>query len=225
MIVSNYKLYPALFLIVAYLSYLLPSRKISYKLITGIIVLSGLLWAFSIFNYSSDIIERRKYLLVNTFNQKNHGFGLGHEPNSPAALYIDQLMNQLIDAGIYSYPTTYQHIEEKANTATWPVSQNIETSVSQSENDITIRELNTAYSAGYDDLFVAFFRKGTSTYLFKLAPNQYQGKMPFKHFEKGYHVIVPKNALPDGDYEVGLYYNTPLLGEGTGLLQKMSIQR
>ena len=116
-------------------------------------------------------------------------------------------------------------MEEKANTATWPLSQNIATTVLQGEHEITIRELNTSYSTGYDDLFVAFFRKGTATYLFKLSPNQYQGKIPFKHFEKGYNVVVPKAALPDGEYEVGLYYNAPLLGEGTGLLQKITIER
>src|SRR5690606_34690952 len=75
MIVSNYKLYPALFLVVAYLTMISTTRQVWQNRVFRFVTIMGvLIWGISIVTYLPGIAERKKYLLSNAYNQEFNGF-------------------------------------------------------------------------------------------------------------------------------------------------------
>ncbi len=223
MIVSNYKIYPALFLIVAYLSFLCAVPGSQRKAWFTTMAAAVLIWGISIFNYMPDIAERRKYLLTNAYNQEHHGYGLGHQPGSPAAAYVDQLMNDLVSRGVYQYPDTYNDQVKMMETTRNPLSAAFDIKTEHTEDQITVSETNFPYRYGYDTGLIVFFRKEDNLYLFKMNPRNYTGKLPFKHFEKGFYVNVPVEALPPGTYDMGLFYALKDKKPAAEIIQKITI--
>jgi len=206
MIVSNYKIYPALFLIVSYITFLIAFPQWHNKGWKATMLIAVSIWVLSIFNYLPDIAERRKYLLINAYNQEKHGYGLGHQPGSPAAAYVDNLMKSLVTQGVYQYPDTYQGITSLMKDAENTVANTFEFKIETTDSNILIREMNVSYDAGYDTGLSVFFRDENNLYLFKMNPEIYTGKLPFRHFDQGFAVNVPVQALPAGSYELGVLH-------------------
>ncbi|GAA4458521.1 hypothetical protein GCM10023189_30940 [Nibrella saemangeumensis] len=106
-LVSNYKLYPTLFLVLAYCLYVFsPYRQpVPGRRYQGLILLvGGLVSVLSYWLYTPLVIERRKTLLTQAVNQRYNGYGLGATPGSLFATFLAGTMNQLTSQKLYTYP-------------------------------------------------------------------------------------------------------------------------
>lgn len=208
MIVSNYKLYPALFLIICYLTGLVSLSKSTSvkKYIFSSTILAAAIWIWSFFNYIPDIEERRKYLLINAYNQEHHAFGLGAEPRSTAAVYVDSVMKELVKKGIYKYPDGYSKQFQKAKEIKSVLVDDSDLHTRITDTHILVSENNLTYKRGLNSGPIVFLRNKEDLYVFKMHPNQYRGRNCFRHFSKGFYVEIPRNAVKTGTYELGLYY-------------------
>ena len=206
MVVSNYKIYPALFLVISYLTLLSSSRitaikKVFYAGMGG----SVAIWALTLVHYLPAISERSDYLLVNTYNQQHHGFGLGHIPGSPAAVYIDSLMQFMTAKEIYQYPTELNPRIQAIRQANSSLPDNIPFELTK--RDATLMVENTTIPATSEDgkQAIVFFRKDDDAiYLFKLNQVHYSGRNPFITYGKGLQATIPLSAFTSGTYEWGV---------------------
>ncbi len=206
MVVSNYKLYPALFLVVSYLSFLASTqiqlRELGFKIV---LAMSLLIWGLTLVHYGPAISERRKYLLTNAYDQQQHAFGLGFVPNSPAAAYIDTLMQDMTARGIYQYPTVWNPYYAQMRTLSDPLPADLPLQTRPSPQGLVISAPGLTIPAGYDTGAYAFLRNGSALYVFKMEQRKYLGRNLFRRYdERGADVIVPEGALPPGRYQLGL---------------------
>jgi hypothetical protein len=129
MIVSNYKIYPALFLTVTYLSFIVSTqnKNLRTRAWQGAALVALVIWGISIYTYLPVISERRKYYMVNGYNQEHNGFGLGHVPYSEGARYVDNVMKYLVKMGVYSYPKEGNELGRQVNalTTAFPVERQV----------------------------------------------------------------------------------------------------
>ncbi len=206
-VVSNYKLYPALFMVAVYLAFLTvlpPSRflRASFRTVTGIALL---IWTAGCLYQLPDIIERRKYLLVNAYNQEHNGFGLGFSRNTPAAVIIDTLMKQCVSQGIYQFPEGLQELVKAAGAAAGsPAAAGITVSGSERSGGLLVVQEAIPYRFRYNDGGYAFLRSADQLYLFKLEQSPYTGINPFRQFEKNRYVEIPYHNVIPGSYDLGI---------------------
>jgi hypothetical protein len=204
MIVSNYKLYPALFLIIAYLSFISSTVKINLQK-TGFnlaMVLSVFIWIFSIYGYLPVIEERKKYLAVNGYNQEVNGYGLGHVPFSAGAKYVDLLMKEMVAMNIYRYPAETNDLVDQIKKIQDPVPVNFDVTIKKLDGKILVQDSTARLSA--DAGQYAFVKNKDRLYLFKLEQNRYSGKNIFRQYSNGSFVEVPFSSLLPGSYETGV---------------------
>lgn len=206
-VVSNYKLYPALFFVVVYLT-LLVTFKEYVRLKTIVRVSTGiafLVYCLSLLNYLPILVERRKYLLINAHNQKNHAFGLGFEPKSAASNYIDKLMKGLISRGYYSYPAQeISFFTDKVKNITGPPPSDLNVLIQQNEDGIKVSEQNHKYLFGKNDGLFVFMRKEKDVRIYKMDQLPYPGRNPLIHYDKGAEFTIPLASLTAGNYEIGV---------------------
>ena len=226
-VVSNYKLYPALFFATVYLT-LLTSFKESVKLKTlatlSVIIAVGV-YCFSLLHYLPILAERRKYLLVHAYNQEHHAFGLGFEPTSPAANYIDKLMARLISKGYYQYPSEeISFYINKIKTISGPLPSDLNFQIQEQEDGIKLTEQNHPYLPGKKDGLFVFFRKGEAIRIYKMDQFFYGGRNPLIHYDKGAETTVLKASLAEGIYEVGALriHNNTFDG---GIIERITIEK
>lgn len=206
MLVSNYKLYPALFLTVCYLAFLSSTAGSKLQL-TGfriVLAVSIVIWILSAFNYFPTISERRKYLLVNGHNQQFNGFGLGHVPFSKGAEYVDSLMQEMVGKGIYTYPSETSLLMPAVTRVKDLPPSDMGVLVRVEAGVIGIRDSVNNFSYGYNDGNYVFIVRGDRTYLFKMNQNQYVGRNLLKEFSKGSQIEIPLSTLMPGSYKIGL---------------------
>jgi hypothetical protein len=203
MLVSNYKIYPGLFFAAAYLSLLFLSSKRKLILKAGI-VLAGSLWTGSLMNYLPTIRERSYYFEINAYNQRHNQFGLGFEPGSKAAEYIDALVKFIDDRKIYTLPQTIAPLVDRIN-GTPPSATRLEHTVTDlgTSLHIVMPELETATFHAPIRFFC--LSSATNNYLFKVEPNINRGRNPFKKYEKGTNLTIDKRILTSGSYELFYY--------------------
>ena len=204
MIVSNYKMYPALFLIIAYLSFISSTVKINLQKrgFQLAMALSVVIWGMSIFSYLPVIEERKKYLSINGYNQEFNGYGLGHVPFSAGARYVDILMKEMVAMGIYQYPSEADHLVSEIKKIKDPVPANFDMSAKRLDSGILIQDSSARLSAKTAQY--AFVRNGSQLYLFKLEQNRYSGRNIFRQYDSGSNVEVPFSSLLPGSYDVGV---------------------
>jgi hypothetical protein len=206
MLVSNYKLYPALFLIVGYLTLIwaLQGKVLQKRVFWVFMPVSLLIWLLSAFNYLPGISERRKNLLIGAYNQHHNAYGLGHIPFSKAAGYYDSLMKETVAKGIYQYPQESDFLI--------PVIRKVENSVPE-KHDYAIEIVNNAvriqagdgkYSYGKRDGKFPFLVGEGRLYLFKLEQHGYTGRNIFKQFDKGAGIEIPLSTMKPGTYKLGI---------------------
>jgi hypothetical protein len=202
MLVSNYKMYPALFIMVSYGFYLLlfPTKQQWFRVAMG---LSIGIWAMSFLNYWPTLSERRKTLLAFAYNQQYNGFGLGLTPNSPAALYVDTLMKYHVANKIYRYPTdlepALQAIRIDRNLQIKPI-------ITKQTDGLAIYADAYSFDTGFDASLYAFLRSEQRDYLFKLEPNPYKGRNWLRQYDKGSSVVIPYTSVLPGTYRLGFVY-------------------
>lgn len=204
MVVSNYKIYPAIFLIISYLSFLASTDEVLRRRGFQVaMVASTLIWALTLVHYGPTISERRKYLLVNAYNQQNHAFGLGFEPNSAAAAYIDSLMHFMTQRGIYHYPTEFDLLFAQMKTIQKPL-DSLQFSINQVKDGLLITEPMVMVPGGDNTGAYVFFKNGKEPYVFKMNQRRYWGRNLLLHYDKGLEVTVPYAAIPAGTYQWGV---------------------
>lgn len=204
MVVSNYKMYPALFLSIAYLSFVsLSTGSLQQKIFKVGSFVGVLIWVISIFTYLPTIVERKKYLLANAYNQEHNGYGLGHVPFSVSAAYVDNLMKDLTAKKIYQFPDDIDWMVSEIKKMDGAFN---ETGVSVVE-DGDVFKVNDAlakFSYSSEKGEYAFAKNADKVYLFKLAQNVYQGKNLMRLYQNGASVDVPISSLEPGKYQLGL---------------------
>ena len=205
MVVSNYKLYPALFLAMSYLVYLQMATRYRKQVLWGFSTVAVFIWLFSFVHHFPSLKERRNYLLANAYNQAQHGFGLGHQPGSEAALYVDQLMGYAVAKGYYRFPTTLNPLiariqqeqsvlAEAAQFEIRPIAEGL----AVSNNDYTPRPYER------DEFVYVFLRQAGNVYLFKMEPRPYRGLNLLRSYAKGLDVVIPQAIFTGGPYELGV---------------------
>lgn len=224
MIVSNYKIYPALFLAVAYLSFIVSTqheharqRALKLAAFIGIII-----WGVSIYTYLPVITERRKYYTVNGYNQEHNGFGLGHVPYSEGAKYVDKLMKSLVKMGVYSYPKEGNELGRQVHAFTRPFPVVRQVTVTHREKGIYLNDPEGTVSPVRSNGEYAFVRNAGRLYFFKMEPHKYSGRNFFRQYDKGSDIEIPHTSLLPGTYDLGIVN----VGGGSlegGILGKVTI--
>ncbi len=205
MIVSNYKLYPALFLVVAYLAFLSSplSEQARRKFFKASLFLAIGIWTLSAYTYLPVIAERNKYLSVNGYNQEFNGYGLGHVPFSPHAKYVDSLFKEMGKAGLYLFPEEGKTLAEKAKSLPVKSSGGV-LSVEEVQDGVLFSDPERGVSLNKETGQYAFLRNGQRTYLFKLEPKVYTGRNFLHLYEKKSEAFAPYASLIPGSYEAGI---------------------
>lgn len=206
MVVSNYKIYPALFMVVSYLTLLtsFQNQRLQKGFYIGLST-SVLVWALTLIHYLPAIAERKDYLLINAYNQQHHGFGLGHEPGSKAATYVDSLMHFMTDRQIYHYPTELNPLIQKIKEIKEPLPGDFDFTVLKQESQFLIDEPTVPVSSGYRASNFAFIQNAGDIYLFKLNQKRYTGRNLFIRYDKGLETTIPLSAIPPGAHSWGVY--------------------
>lgn len=224
MIVSNYKIYPALFLIVAYLSLLtsVAGERMRKRVWRGASAIAGLIWLISIFTYLPVIAERHKYYVVNGYNQEHNGFGLGHVPYSKGAAYVDDLMKGLVRQGVFHYPQEGNRLAKKVRALSGAVPKEREITVERRDSLLYINNPRGGLSPWRKNGEYAFVRNAERLYFFKMEPHKYNGRNFLRQYDKGSDTVIPYHSLLPGIYEVGW---TSVTGENLdgGILEKVTI--
>jgi hypothetical protein len=204
MVVSNYKIYPALFFLISYLSFLSSADVVlRVRAFRVGMVLSVVVWGLTLIHYGPIISERRKFLLVNAYNQEQHAFGLGHQPGSPSAVYVDSLMQFMVDRGIYRYPTEYDPLFEQMKKVTKPLGEKL-FHLDLEPEELAIKGPFAEVTGGYDTGAFAFLRKGDALYVVKLNQRLYTGRNLLIRYDQGLEGRISYAALPAGTYDWGV---------------------
>jgi hypothetical protein len=205
MIVSNYKLYPALFLIVTYLSFISSTGAVvQNKIFRLATVVSVVIWVISIYTYLPIITERKKFLLANAYNQQHNGYGLGHVPFSSSAMYVDTLMKRMVDEGIYHYPEQSEWLATEIRKIGDPLAGGSGISYKIDKNAILVEDNEAPISWDSHTGQYAFLKRGSKIYIFKLVQRTYTGRNLLKQYDKGSFVEIPFAAAEPGDYQLGI---------------------
>jgi hypothetical protein len=205
MIVSNYKLYPALFLIVTYLSFISSTGAVvQNKIFRLATVVSVVIWVISIYTYLPIITERKKFLLANAYNQQHNGYGLGHVPFSSSAMYVDTLMKRMVDEGIYHYPEQSEWLATEIQKIGEPLAGGSGISYKIDKNVILVEDNEAPISWDSHTGQYAFLKRGSKIYIFKLVQRTYTGRNLLKQYDKGSFVEIPFAAAEPGDYQLGI---------------------
>lgn len=224
MIVSNYKLYPALFMVVTYLTLISTTRHVwqtrVFQLLT---IVSVLIWGISIFTYLPAITERKKYLMVNAYNQEHNGFGLGHVPLSTSAAYVDNLMKKMVSDGIYQYPEETELLATEIRKLDKPVDSGYDVSYTIANSIIRVEEVNSEFSYRTGTGQYAFLRQGSKVYIFKLTQHRYSGRNIFTQYDHGSMVEIPFSSFEPGTYQLGIIKTENGVASG-GILKDIEIQ-
>ncbi|MCE7065447.1 hypothetical protein [Dyadobacter sp. CY326] len=224
MIVSNYKMYPALFLTVAYLTFInATSRKLIQKRVFKFaLIVSIAIWGISIYSYLPVISERNKYLTVNGYNQEHNAFGLGHVPFSKGAAYVDTLMKQMVSWSVFKYPDAPQTLADNIGRIQNPMPQQKGITVTERDSILYINDPESKFSLNRNHGQYAFVRDAEQLYFFKMAPHKYSGRNIFRQYDKGSDTEIPLTALKPGSYDLGIINIENGKSEG-GLLRKITI--
>lgn len=206
MIISNYKIYPTLFLTLAYCMYVFSPFRIragQYRVFTLFVAVCSGISLLSYWHYTPLIIERRKVLLAQAINQKYNDFGLGASPGTPFAQYAADIMHQAIRKNIYAYPQdsfsarldSALVIAAGRNRSQTPIPVEMTTNSEFFLVDNQTMEFPTAldWSRGTAHFLRVYSPK--LNLLFKADPNLKSGLNIFRVHAVGFNVAIPRSAL------------------------------
>lgn len=205
MIVSNYKIYPALFLSIAYLSFISSTvgQQVQKKGFQVVLVISVTVWGLSIYGYLPTITDRRKYLIVSAYNQEHNGYGLGHIPFSVGAKYVDKLMGEMVNKGIYTYPEESNNLAAEISKINDQSKSELRVIGTITEGKILVSDPDSKVDFDPQKAMFAFVRNKSKLYIFKLIQHKYSGRNFFRQYDKGVDVEIPLTSLEAGTYELG----------------------
>jgi hypothetical protein len=215
MLVGNYKIYPALFLVLAYLMfvnarYLTPIKNRTFYLLIAISLIFNIL---SYWKFTPEVADRRQMMLTNAFNQKNNAIGLAAMVNSDFANFTEKTMNFLAENGAYHYPIIFDETKVFGVSGVDRVAGE-DTSHGQLLFPIKIQQKSATKILVENDTFqpenelndgaYLLLKSSKRNYLVFAKQAPYMGKNPFG-IGKGFSVEIPVNFCQPDTYEIKIY--------------------
>lgn len=186
LLVSNYKLYPALALILAYLMALESKPAFAARRFGWLLAGSGAFWAVSYLAYTPDVSLRRRYLLASVYNQVNSGIGLGATRGDVGETYVEGVFRKLLARKLYRWPDEFS--EKLNDPAATPAALNVR--IRWDETFFFVENNELTPPNGRRDAAYLWVRHGTDRYLYPAVPRPNQGRNPFRSgvgFEAKFH--------------------------------------
>jgi hypothetical protein len=216
MLVGNYKIYPALFLVLAYLMffnarYLSPIKNRTFYIL---IVISLIFNTLSYWKFTPEVADRRRMMLTNAFNQKNNAIGLAAMINSDFANFTEKTMNFLSENGAYHYPIIFD--ETKVSGEDTSHGNRVGNGVAggqllfpikiQQKSATKILVENDTFQRGNElnDGAYLLLKSSKRNYLVFAKQAPYMGRNPFG-VGKGFSVEIPVNFCKPDTYEIKIY--------------------
>ncbi|WP_128543188.1 hypothetical protein [Larkinella soli] len=207
MLVSNYLIYPALLTALLYLTLISQSRTQPIRwrwLVVGLLV-GGFVWAWAYGFHWPRLAERKQIMLVQAFNQKHNGVGLGATPGTAFADTARAMMDQSVATGIYRYPDSfYSPFEADLLRKSRPADPKLKLSVTESAGSYRIESPDWYLPDGVRNVCL-IAQSDRQTYLFSSqAPF-----VPRRFYGLGGRIVgvqtwVLKELLPKGTYRLGM---------------------
>lgn len=219
MLISNYKLYPTLFLCVAYMAWLSMRRDYArtpkWLIPASVLIYLGLYLA-----YFPIAEERRKNLLTATFNQYHAGIGLGATRGSFLEPYIQRNFMTPLEKGIYNPPI---HFFDPV-LAQSAESQVLSLQTQETATHYLLTQPDLTVPRGRNSLLLLHVKstERPDQYLipFQALPNT--GRNPFRPGVGG-KAELPKDMLRPGSYELQVLYQDGTTLKRYPTLNKLSI--
>jgi len=199
LLVSNYKLYPTLALILAYLMILEAKPTFAARRFGWMLAGSVAFWAASYLAYTPDVSLRRRYLLTSVYNQVNSGIGLGATRGDVGEPYIEAVFRQLLARKFYHWPDEFSASLRHPNPAPAALSVRIR------KDDTFFYVENDAFTPpdGRENAAYLWVRRGSDRYLYPAVPPPYRGRNPFRG-GVGFVAKFHRHHLHPGTYSLTL---------------------
>lgn len=202
MIVGNYKVYPAMFLVMAYLVVITSWQRAQtsslflYGLITASILFNGL----SYIKFLPEVHERRKDLLVRVYNHQHNKIGLGPQIHSPFYDYVNAAMDRVVSKGIYHYPTGFYSDMDTQLHETLSNKPRIDAQITQTDAGVLIQNTTLRNTRGLNDGNYILLKSANHTYLwYDKHPNYFRVTV-------GCSVLLPPKTIEPDTYQVGIVH-------------------
>ncbi len=203
MIVGNYKIYPATFMVLAYLMLLTGSRTIqNSKRIFNILLVGSIIFNLvSYLKFLPEVHERRKDLLVRAFNQEHNKIGLGPYVGSDFDRYVQTALGRLVPKGIYQFPTnTVFKVSEKEILSNFADNQTLKVNISTINHEIFIENPDLPFGFGLNDGAYLMLKSAPKTYLI------YEKRSLGNFKNNGFSIKIPEKYLVKDTYQIGIFW-------------------
>jgi hypothetical protein len=203
LIVGNYKIYPAIFLVVTYLMILTGWIKFqkTQKLFQGILIFSIVFNIFSYVKFLPEVHERRKDLLVRAFNQEHSQIGFGPQIGSDFDRYVQTALARLTPKGIYEYPKSIFSESEKEILSNFAENQKIKVSLSKTGNEIIVTNTTLQPTGlGLNNGVYLMLKSSKKTYL--IYEKRSLGGLQIG----GFSIKIPEKYLLPDTYQIGAFW-------------------
>ncbi|MGM9510647.1 hypothetical protein ACS5NO_23125 [Larkinella sp. GY13] len=207
MLVSNYMLYPALFVSILYLNRLSELRNPEHRKrwMVGGLVLGWVVWGVMYFNHLPFLGAQTLMRQTSAFNQKHNDLGFGAMIGSPYAAASEKWMHTAVEKGFYTYPenTFYAPYEATLLKPAPPADSALHLLAEESAGEIRVVTQNWPLPAGISEACIVV-KSDRHTYLFPAEnlffPLQYylRRRMP------NVSAQVFKTFLHPGSYQLGI---------------------
>lgn len=202
MIVGNYKIYPAMFLVMTYLVIITSWQRVQtntlflYGFITASILFNGLSYA----KFLPEVHERRKDLLVRMYNQQYNKIGLGPQIHSPFYDYVNTAMDNVVAKGIYHYPEGFYSDMSNQLHERLENQPRIVATVRKTDAGMLIQNETLSNSRGLNDGNYILLKSSKHTYLwYEKHPNYF--RVP-----TGCSVLLPNKTFEPDTYQIGIVH-------------------
>ena len=203
MIVGNYKIYPATFMVLVYLMLLTGSRTVqTSKRIFNILLVGSIIFnLISYIKFLPEVHERRKDLLVRSFNQEHNQIGFGPYVGSDFDCYVQAALERLVPKGIYQFPTnTVFKASEKEILSNFTDNQMLKVNISTINREIFIENPDLPFGFGLNDGAYLILKSAQKTYLI------YEKHSLGNFKNNGFSIKIPEKYLLPDTYQIGIFW-------------------
>ena len=202
MLVSNYKIYPATMLVIAYLMILTGWLKfnLSQKSFKWILIGSVAFYVASYLKFLPEVHERRKDLLVRIFNQEHDQIGLGPIEGSDFDRYVQTALARLVPKGIFQYPQTIFKDSEKEILNQLPDNQSTQVDIRMKDKEVFVVSNEFPIGFGINDGIYLLLKSAKKTYLI------YQRRNTLGYFNNEIAIQIPPQYLVRDAYQIGIFW-------------------
>jgi hypothetical protein len=202
LIVGNYKVYPATFLVITYLMFLTGwlkfqhNKRVFYYILVGSILLN----IFSYLKFLPEVHERRKDLLVRAYNQEYNHIGLGPQVGSAFDLYVQEALGRLTPTGIYTFPNSF--CTQAQPLLSLPLSTNtlIKAQLLKRSEGIIITNNTLKSGLGINDGSFLVLKSAKRTYLV------YEKRVLQNLTQDGFSIKIPEKFVIPDTYQLGILW-------------------